>query len=476
MAGSEKKIHMPRLPMRSWGLDGTFWSSRKLFAENIHKSVVRETRQGSLEFWYHDRPVSRVEVMGIITDITRRQRKIWISLDDGTGIIHCVKYVNENQFSHLDPIKGVTVGSLVTIRGTFQTVETNEFPYSITINVASLDAHLDPNLELFHWANTMYLHKNEYLKAWERPIGLKFDAVAYTTCSCLAVNAATDASTNLASQTIQTVHTSGASRRQEVRAALFYCPCVACACIQDPYCEFRIDLLQKLLSRTIAHRNRIISAKSTWDEGATQAAAPNMFLEMTTLEGDTEIASLASRFMHDWHLRQLLQTAETDRLRSFNNDGGLDRDISKSESKSESESESESEEEEEENTGEPPQKKAKKPFKEKKVIPGDVATFIKTCVANLRLDGVLVDIKSRSSSMPPVFVVADLQWICDALQKEMTSGSVPTSATVEEREKALMSAVQTKWKNVPLWRLRIALCIMNTSQSSSSSLRRPTST
>ena len=78
--------------------------------------------------------------------------------------------------------------------------------------------------------------------------------------------------------------------------------------------------------------------------------------------------------------------------------------------------------------------------------------------------------------MPPVFVVADLQWICDALQKEMTSGSVPTSATVEEREKALMSAVQTKWKNVPLWRLRIALCIMNTSQSSSSSLRRPTST
>jgi len=256
------------LSQELWGLDGQYWSHRKLFAQNIHESVTVVERNRRLEFFYLNRPVSRVEVMGLVIDITKRKAKVWVTIDDGTGVLHCVKYINENQYSHVDPLKGIIVGNLITIRGTFQRAETNDFAYCTTIAISSLDCASDPNMELLQWTSSMYLHKYQYETSFQRQIGTVFPFTAADPtpaqtaeydkkgktdkfCSCMIqpILETHDIRASAAVNKQWREETSYKIRAQEVRACLLYCQCVATESLVDPHCAFRIDLLHLLFQK-----------------------------------------------------------------------------------------------------------------------------------------------------------------------------------------------------------------------------------
>ena len=91
------------------------------------------------------------------------------------SLFRCVKYINENQYNHLDPVKDISIGMLITVRGNLQKMETNEFPYCFVIQVTAIDISTDPNMELYHWTSSMYLHKHEYALPWSKPLNLSLN-------------------------------------------------------------------------------------------------------------------------------------------------------------------------------------------------------------------------------------------------------------------------------------------------------------
>ena len=225
------------------GLDSQFQCCRKLMAEHINTRISTCEINGCYEFFYYDRPISRVEVTGIITGILHRLNKSWVTIDDSSGsLVRCVKYINENQYNHLDPMKEFNIGMLVTVRGTLQKIETNEFPYCFIIQVTAIDVLTDPNMELYHWTSSMSLHKNEYILPWSKPLNLTSVSISHDKlCTCRSDN-----------------------EYKVVQDVLDYCPCVASYCCVDKDCLMRMKLLLYLIldknhSHSHSHSSSLIT-------------------------------------------------------------------------------------------------------------------------------------------------------------------------------------------------------------------------
>ena len=72
--------------------------------------------QGYLEHYYYGRPVSRVEVVGIVVDILWQKNKIVLTIDDGTGLIRCFIFINTSLVETSDPLKFADIGALVIVQ------------------------------------------------------------------------------------------------------------------------------------------------------------------------------------------------------------------------------------------------------------------------------------------------------------------------------------------------------------------------
>lgn len=258
--------------MEFWGLDPSYFGHRKILIEFIHRIHTRQ-KDGHLEYYYHDRPVSRVEVVGVVVNILRRKNSIILTIDDGTGLLACFKYISAHMVETSDPLKFADIGSVVTVQGTLQSVETNEIEYGLTIKVTSIFTSPDPNIEAYHWTSCMLLDREEYSRAAVAPItggGAPQEEAPPCTCHGLAGDDCVEvALPNLSltnNKNKNKKSTEGANDAnsgkdtgtgggeyvrpgRHVKEELLYCPCVSSKTPRDPGGAFQVNLLFYILSR-----------------------------------------------------------------------------------------------------------------------------------------------------------------------------------------------------------------------------------
>lgn len=135
------------------GKDPGTWSFRKVFISQIFEKVQTSEIAGfAFNHSLFGRPLPKIEVVGIVRSLDRKTNKVLISCDDGTGIIECIKHCDATD----SPFIWLSVGLLVSVRGSLALNESNSRDYGFLIQVNSVDALLDPNLELLHWATCMH--------------------------------------------------------------------------------------------------------------------------------------------------------------------------------------------------------------------------------------------------------------------------------------------------------------------------------
>ena len=69
------------------------------------------------EFYLCNRSIQRVEIVGYVTCKSIKTKKVILYIDDGSGIIQCVKFYNETDYEKSLPFANVSIGDLVSIKG-----------------------------------------------------------------------------------------------------------------------------------------------------------------------------------------------------------------------------------------------------------------------------------------------------------------------------------------------------------------------
>ncbi|KAJ0978769.1 hypothetical protein J5N97_014243 [Dioscorea zingiberensis] len=119
-------------------------------------------------FTHNSRPVSRAETLGVVVSRERKDKFLKFLVDDGTGCIPCILWLNHHMFaSRFHPIdlelkmqmaleyaEKIQLGILVSVRGRF-----TAYRGIIQITVADVVVERDPNMELFHWMDSIRLSR-----------------------------------------------------------------------------------------------------------------------------------------------------------------------------------------------------------------------------------------------------------------------------------------------------------------------------
>ncbi len=121
------------------------------------------------EFYLCNRSIQRVEVVGCCVSKVIKSKKVLLHLDDGTGIVQCVKFFDETDIDKSIPFSNVVLGDMVSIRGRlvlFDLYVMTIHCYTIfslksyimhlwcrqlVIHAIGVEICMDPNFELLHW-------------------------------------------------------------------------------------------------------------------------------------------------------------------------------------------------------------------------------------------------------------------------------------------------------------------------------------
>lgn len=152
------------LDTADFGLDPQYFSSRKLLCTTVTHDVQRVCVDDHFEYYLEHRPINKVEACGMIVDIQHMKKSMWITIDDGTSLVRCVKYFDVmNGVDESSRFRSLHTGDMTIIRGTLRSLETNEFDHSIVIHINFIDVVVeDPNFEVHHWIDSMRLYQEEY--------------------------------------------------------------------------------------------------------------------------------------------------------------------------------------------------------------------------------------------------------------------------------------------------------------------------
>ena len=233
------KTLFPQQPLQTWGLDPTFSSYHKMFIVLIRKFVEVEVNNsfGIFEYRYFSRGIMKVEVVGIVSSISRKSKKLIIGIDDGTGVIKCIKFLDDINESAYPSLK---LGDFATVKGVLSQSEVGlSDDYGFVIHIRCLDVTNDPNMETYHWINTIVLHKDEYMQQFIPSTMYKQNATTNTVHCVCAPNRDNDITSSNCTAIDRQIY--------EVKKELMYCPCVADSCEQDEDSLLRIKLLYYLL-------------------------------------------------------------------------------------------------------------------------------------------------------------------------------------------------------------------------------------
>lgn len=124
----------------------------------IHNTVQSIERNGLLLNYLYERPISKVEIVGVVVSVDCRVKRINYHIDDGTGIIRCVKYL-DGISNYIVPCM---VGDTVDVKGMLEKFSTNDEKYGFSIRIQNIEKLLDTNMEIYHSLLAMDLCSSEY--------------------------------------------------------------------------------------------------------------------------------------------------------------------------------------------------------------------------------------------------------------------------------------------------------------------------
>ena len=205
------------LPVRLWGLDPSYWSCLKLFARDVIEldvhpklpdclvmrcapAATRAVSKGEQTGTAADnrgidgsismrpppvltRPVSKVEVMGVVVGVKHnRDKGVEYLIDDGTTVLSCMCWYATTAVAAASlgsgllsssalyrdlptvstafvstPFHTLAMGAVARVRG-----RPSCYREQRQVNVESMYIEVDPNAETLHWLECMQLKKTVY--------------------------------------------------------------------------------------------------------------------------------------------------------------------------------------------------------------------------------------------------------------------------------------------------------------------------
>ncbi|KAL2613025.1 hypothetical protein R1flu_024717 [Riccia fluitans] len=153
-------------------VDAVSMSVMRLLAFDLLSVQHRPGPQGGI-FCRKGRPVKKVEMLGLVVSVDRRDSYVSFKLDDGTGCVPCILWTNHYKSSYFahwrreelelqaaiaeSGAKNVKLGCLLRVMGRL-----SGFRSQLQITVLSLHEEKDPNAEVFHWLQCMKLALQSY--------------------------------------------------------------------------------------------------------------------------------------------------------------------------------------------------------------------------------------------------------------------------------------------------------------------------
>ena len=120
------------------------------------------------------RPISKVEAVGVVIFQKRSAKVLKFAIDDGTGVVSCLVFMNQKSEKILDEYDSLTkLGKNVKIRGKLQRMSDEYVNRDIFARVEPSKEHREivvenileiktPNEELYMWSEMVRLSKFEY--------------------------------------------------------------------------------------------------------------------------------------------------------------------------------------------------------------------------------------------------------------------------------------------------------------------------
>lgn len=167
--------------LQSLEMNGPFYNTHvKLLAFDLLS--LTQTRLASnsssetmLAFSRKGLPLSRAEIVGIVTSRDHKPDKfLRFSIDDGTGCVPCILWLNQLTSSYLARSKSpsdvrlladaavdfanlIKHGVVARVRGRI-----TSYRGVVQITVSDVVVERDPNAEMLHWLDCLYLARNCY--------------------------------------------------------------------------------------------------------------------------------------------------------------------------------------------------------------------------------------------------------------------------------------------------------------------------
>uniref|UniRef100_A0A8C4Q366 CST complex subunit STN1 n=1 Tax=Eptatretus burgeri TaxID=7764 RepID=A0A8C4Q366_EPTBU len=85
-----------------WGLDPIHRCHVRFFIADVLRLVPSITVSGV--YFYNNRPVTCVELLGTIVKVKEREKSFCVSVDDGTGVIPCICWKPTRSFQRSDDL------------------------------------------------------------------------------------------------------------------------------------------------------------------------------------------------------------------------------------------------------------------------------------------------------------------------------------------------------------------------------------
>ncbi|XP_020578752.1 CST complex subunit STN1 [Phalaenopsis equestris] len=140
-------------------MDPTRNTHVKLLAADFNSLAVSSSAPPTIS--RHGRPIFRAESLGIVTSRNLRPKLLRFLIDDGSGCVPCVLWLNHHLLPHSSDASEhaakVQIGGLVRVRG-----RVTVFRGEVQITVKDVVVERDPNTEILHWLQCIKLARDFY--------------------------------------------------------------------------------------------------------------------------------------------------------------------------------------------------------------------------------------------------------------------------------------------------------------------------
>lgn len=105
-----------------------------------------------------NKPISKAEICGIVTSVSRKAKKVIYHVDDGTGVLRCVQYLDGISECRQE----ADLGDLVSVKGSLEQAETNDEDFGFAIKIMILSIIHDPNEESLFKLDVLHTIETEF--------------------------------------------------------------------------------------------------------------------------------------------------------------------------------------------------------------------------------------------------------------------------------------------------------------------------